>query len=166
MYIDNYSTKGSWKVQEQKLKSLLCSDKNPYLVDHRSGSQGRKIGSSKVEANIGIIRVQLYYYYYRYVSVLFLLYFFPLICVLYKNEKLSGNSLGTKNNIKNVYMAQFLFSKEKKCDSVYYCQRVLDYNNVNVFSYHYLFCPLRFLYCTIRDSVCAHIPCTYPIYFV
>jgi len=99
-------------VQEQKLKSLLCSDKNPYLVDHRSGSQGRKFARVNVEGNIGIISVQLYYYY-RYVSVLFLLYFFPLICVLYKNEKLGGNSLGTRNNIKNVYMAmaQFLLKK-------------------------------------------------------
>jgi hypothetical protein len=51
----------------------------------------------------------------------------------------------------------FCFLRKKNV-TVYYCQRVLDYNNVNVFSYHYLFCPLRFLYCTIRDSVCAYIP--------
>ena len=57
------------------------------------------------------------------------------------NEKLGGNSLGTRNNIEDVYMTQFLFYKGKKNMTLSIASVCMTYNNANVSSYHCWICP-------------------------
>lgn len=84
--ISKLQRQGQWKVQEQKLKtSLSCSDKNPLVVDHVLAFQGSKLGSSKIGANIGIIRVQLLLLLLLLcVCAISFVFFFSYMCIIYE----------------------------------------------------------------------------------